>query len=94
VTGQILGGDLVWYRHDGWRTGRNTWAPGGARVVRRHWDAVESFSGGDGVIYARRRNGDLMWFRHDGWHDGSDDWAPGSGQRVGNGWAFRQVFVS
>lgn len=94
VTGQIVGGDLVWYRHDGWRTGRNTWAPGGARVVRRHWDAVESFSGGDGVIYARRRNGDLMWFRHDGWHDGSNAWAPGSGQRVGNGWAFKQVFVS
>ena len=60
----------------------------------RHNKLAASFSGGDGVIYARQENGDLNWFRHDGWHDGSYTWAAGSGRRVGSGWAFKQVFVS
>jgi extracellular elastinolytic metalloproteinase len=86
------GGQLMWYRHDGWRDGSNRWATNSSKVVMDRWGYQHTFAGKDGVIYAVTATGDLHWYRHDGWHDGSNDWATGSGTRVGHGWTFRDVF--
>jgi hypothetical protein len=89
-----MGGYLLWYRHDGWRDGSNTWAANsGARVVRR-WEGFSTiFADGKGFIYGIQENGNLLWYRHDGRNDGSSTWAAYSGKQVGNGWNyFSHVF--
>ena len=83
-TGRRIGGNLAWYRHDGWRTGGAEWTSPVA--AGKKWDKFKQvFYGGDGVIYAIQDNGDLLWYRHEGRDDGADRWAPGSGTKVGNG---------
>jgi len=93
-TGRRSGGDLMWYRHDGWRDGGSSWAAGDAgKKVGTGWGNFKHvFAGRDGVIYAVQENGDLLWYRHDGRGDGSFKWATGSGNKVGNGWNFLHVF--
>ena len=88
----IQGGQLIWYRHDGWRDGSYRWASKGSKVVHDSWLYPHTFAGKDGVIYAVTSTGELHWFRHDGWHDGSKDWAAASGTQVGHGWSFKNVF--
>jgi hypothetical protein len=44
-------------------------------------------------IYAIRQNGDMLFYKHAGTSDGSPNW-PIQAKQVGNGWNFRQVFVS
>jgi hypothetical protein len=93
-TGRQIGGNLRWYRHDGWRDGNVVWV--GPKTVGNRWGGLRKvFSGGDGVIYAINPNGDLLWYRHDGRSDGSFRWAQGSGAKVGTGWSgFTQVFAT
>ncbi len=91
-TNGIEGGQLIWYRHDGWRDGSYRWASKGSKVVHDGWLYPHTFAGKDGVIYAVTSTGELHWFRHDGWHDGSNDWAAASGTQVGHGWSFKNVF--
>ena len=88
----IEGGQLIWYRHDGWRDGSYRWASKGSKVVHDRWLYPHTFAGKDGVIYAVTLTGELHWFRHDGWHDGSNNWAAASGTQVGHGWSFKNVF--
>ena len=93
ATGRRTGRHLLWYRHDGWQDGSNTWAANSSATVGRYWEHFsEVFSGDRGFIFAIQKNGDLLWYQHDGRHDGSFTWAEGSGKKVGNGWNFSYVF--
>ena len=101
-TGRRIGGNLAWYRHDGWRTGGAEWTSPVA--AGKKWDKFKQvFYGGDGVIYAiedttidmttgQRTGGHLLWYRHDGQADGSSEWAEGSGKAVGKRWNYHEVF--
>ena len=44
-------------------------------------------------IYAIRQNGDMLFYKHAGTSDGSPNW-PIQAKQIGNGWNFRQIFVS
>ena len=97
---------LLWYRHTGFATGQDTWAPH-LPVAPGHldgqigegWNFKHVFSGGNGVIYAVTQDNRLLWYRHTGFADGRDSWAPHlpvpaghlAGQ-IGEGWDFNQVF--
>jgi hypothetical protein len=89
-----MGGYLLWYRHDGWRDGSNTWAANSGARVGRRWEGFSTiFADGKGFIYGIQENGNLLWYRHDGRNDGSSTWAAYSGKQVGNGWNyFSHVF--
>jgi hypothetical protein len=101
ITGQRLGGNLAWYRHDDWKDGGPTWS--GPQTAGRRWNQFKQvFYGGGGVIYAvqdtvidmttgQRTGGRLLWYRHEGRDDGSDQWSAGSGRAVGVGWNFSEV---
>ncbi len=90
TTPRASGGNLMWYRHRGWRDGSSDWE--GPRKVGTGWGAFKKvFSGGDGVIYVIQDNGDLMWYRHTGSEDGSFRWE--GPKKVGSGWGgFEKVF--
>lgn len=90
-------GNLVWYNHVGHRSGNQDWAnSGNGVVVGNGWGDYDSiFQGGDGVIYALKRNGELYWYRHNGWKAGNQDWANGGkGVVVGNGWNSYESLLS
>lgn len=95
VTGQILGGDLLWYRHDGYVDGTFDWSAAAGKKVGNKWHKFPTvFAGGDGVIYAIADGGDLFWYRHDGHHDGTFRWAHSAGKKVDTGWdGFSTVFA-
>jgi hypothetical protein len=93
TTGRRTGGDLLWYRHDGYADGRAAWAAQSGKTVGKSWHFKQVFSAGDGIIYAVQDNGDLLWYRHDGRADGSPAFAAGSGTKVGSGWSFKQVLA-
>jgi Tachylectin len=38
-------GDLLWYRHDGWRDGSFTWAAGSGKRVGTRWSSQQVFAG-------------------------------------------------
>ncbi|MFF0214390.1 tachylectin-related carbohydrate-binding protein [Streptomyces vinaceus] len=89
IYGITPGGDLQWYRHDGWTDGSARWTAGaGGNFVGTGWNIYRTvFSGGGGVIYGITYGGDLQWYRHDGWSDGSNRWTAGDGgKNVGGGW--------
>src|SRR4029077_16719878 len=86
------GGDLLWYRHDGWRDGDKTRWTSKRDPVDTEWVFDHVFSGGDGVIYGIKSNGDLLWRRHDGWVDGAKRWTNPVDEKVGWGWNFKEVF--
>ncbi|MDR4504926.1 MAG: tachylectin-related carbohydrate-binding protein [Candidatus Scalindua sp.] len=90
-TGQRSGGDLLWYRHDGWQNGSQNWT-GPHRVGKGWGDFRQAFYAGEGVIYAIRDNGDILWYKHEGHSDGAFTWAQDSGKQVGHGWDFKHVF--
>jgi hypothetical protein len=92
VTGRPRGGNLLWYRHDGWRDGKDEWTTRPDSPVARNWAYLHVFSGGDGVIFGIRDNGDLVWHRHDGWRDGSHRWTEPVDPTIGTGWNYPQVF--
>jgi hypothetical protein len=82
-------GDLYWYRHTGYSDGKDSWANGGQAVrIGNGWNAVASaFSGGDGVIYAMKRDGDLYWYNHTGFANGNPTWASApTGNVIGRHW--------
>ncbi|MFZ0546652.1 MAG: tachylectin-related carbohydrate-binding protein [Candidatus Promineifilaceae bacterium] len=91
--GEVIGGHLLWFRHDGWRDGSPTLVEGPKRVGNG-WNVMASvFAGENGVVYGIKDDGDLLWYRHDGRNDGTFVWAEGSGNKVGNGWQnFSSVF--
>jgi hypothetical protein len=83
-------GDLFWYRHDGHANGTFVWANGGtgAKVGNGWTVAADTFSGGDGIIYAMKRDGNLYWYNNTGFATGAGTWTPpGTGQLIGTGWA-------
>ncbi len=82
-------GDLYWYHHDGRFDGSFTWSNGATGVkIGNGWnDAASAFSGGDGLIYALKRDGNLYWYNHTGYATGAATWTPpGTGNRIGTGW--------
>ena len=95
IYGITTGGDLHWYRHDGWQDGRAKWTGDGIRVGNGGWESYKSvFATSNGIIYGITNGGDLHWYRHDGWQDGRAKWT-GDGIKVGNGWhSYRSVFAS
>ena len=83
------GGDLQWYRHNGFTDGTNRWTAGaGGATVSSGWDIYSTvLAAGDGVIYGIKPNGDLQWYRHDGFTDGTNRWTAGAGGlNVSGGW--------
>jgi len=82
-------GDLYWYRHEGHTNGTFVWAKGAAATkIGNGWnEAASAFSGGNGVIYALKRDGNLYWYNHTGIATGAGTWTPpGTGNRIGTGW--------
>lgn len=82
-------GQLLWYRHDGHRTGGGlaTWAGHSGKVVGVGWgDMRHILSAGDGLLYAIDLHGQLLWFRHQGFRHGGglETWDPV--KVVGTGW--------
>ncbi|MFC9262246.1 tachylectin-related carbohydrate-binding protein [Streptomyces hydrogenans] len=97
IYGITPGGDLQWYRHDGWTDGSNRWTAGaGGKNVGGGWNIYSTvLSAGGGVIYGITPGGDLHWYRHDGWTDGSNRWTAGAGgKNVGGGWSFYSTVLS
>ncbi|MEV6205164.1 tachylectin-related carbohydrate-binding protein [Streptomyces sp. NPDC051771] len=95
IYGITPGGDLQWYRHDGWTDGSNRWTAGdGGKNVGGGWSFYSTvLSAGRGVIYGITPDGDLHWYRHDGWTDGSNRWTGGASWKVGSGWdEYKTVF--
>jgi hypothetical protein len=105
-TGQHLGGDLLWHRHEGREDGSNRWAPGSGATVGNNWAEFPLvFGTDDGLIYAvnnreldpvtgQQKGGDLLWYRHLGRLDGKFSWDPRSTTSVGNDWhQFRFAFA-
>jgi hypothetical protein len=96
--GRAPGGDLYWFRHDGWYTGTPAFV-GSAKFplhqpwqrIGNGWDAYRlllSQSPGEfpGIIYGITADGVLRWYRHDGWADGTPRWTAGNGGwKVGAG---------
>ncbi len=91
-------GDLMWFKHNGWQTGANSWANNGNGIkVGNTWQNFKFvFATSQGVIYAVQSNGDLLWFKHNGWQTGSSSWAnSGGGLKVGKSWQnFKAVFAT
>jgi hypothetical protein len=90
------GGELRWYRHDGWFTGADVWTAGdGGKQVGTGWNRFEQvLPAMDGVIYGITGEGELHWHRHTGWTDGTDSWHQQSGASVGSGWKiFKTAFA-
>jgi hypothetical protein len=87
-----VGGDLLWYRHEGRGDGSFKWTDNNGRKVGTGWNVRVAFSGGDGVIYAITDSGDLLWYRHEGRGDGSFKWTDNNGRKVGTEWLVQQVF--
>lgn len=103
-------GDLMWYRHVGFNTGRNQWANGGeGKRVGRGWQffkfvfaiqanvpTLPNSARSVGIIYGVRPEGDLLWYEHEGWLNGDNDWEDrGRIRSVGPGWSgFTSVFAA
>jgi hypothetical protein len=81
-------GDLYWYRHEGYTDGTFKWSNGASGIkVGSGWsEVVSAFSGGDGVIYALKRDGSLYWYNHSGYMTGAVTWSTGTGNKIGTGW--------
>lgn len=81
-------GDLFWYHHLGATDGKFSWTNNAQPTkVGNGWNEVaDAFSGGDGVIYALKRDGNLYWYDHSGFRTGAATWTPGTGNRIGTGW--------
>lgn len=86
------GGDLLWFRHEGWTDGTFRWESVKGQNVGTDWNVKHVFSGGDGIIYAVNNNNELIWNRHEGWTDGTFRWASSFGEKVGTGWDVQHVF--
>jgi M6 family metalloprotease-like protein len=100
-------GSLVWYRHLARPTGQGSWANCGTQRVLATgsgpgsgWSAFRQVvGGGEGVLYAIKRDGSLVWYRHLARSIGQSSWANSGTQRVlvtgsgpGSAWsAFKQV---
>jgi len=87
-------GDLLWYKHLGYKDGSATWDPKSGTKVGSGWTNFHAaFSGGNGVIYLIANNGDLYWYKHAGFATGTNQWYGGGTNKVGVGWnSSRQVF--
>jgi hypothetical protein len=81
-------GDLFWYHHLGDADGKFSWANNAQPTkVGDGWgDVASAFAGGDGVIYALKRDGNLYWYNHTGFQTGAASWASGTGNRIGTSW--------
>ena len=82
-------GNLFWFRHSGAADGTFSWANNATAVkVGNGWnDVASAFAGGDGLIYALKRDGNLYWYRHAGFLTGAVRWdGLPAGNRVGTGW--------
>lgn len=77
-------GELVWYRHTGFKDGTKAWAtPTLVHSGFGQFDAVEASS--DGVLYCRKHEYDeLYWYKHLGYQTGANSWA--DFKHVGTGW--------
>jgi Tachylectin len=67
-------GDLYWNRHDGFRSGEDTWTRNSARVGNGWHTATSIVAAEDGVVYARQADGRLDWFKHTGQRSGTYNW--------------------
>ncbi|MEZ4888641.1 MAG: tachylectin-related carbohydrate-binding protein [Chitinophagales bacterium] len=87
-------GDLFWYKHLGYKTGKASWHPKSGTKIGNGWNVFKAiFSGGNGVFYGIKENGDLAWYRHTGLDNGASTWLGGFNNKIGNGWlSARQVF--
>jgi hypothetical protein len=87
-------GDLLWYKHLGYKDGSNRWDKNSGAKVGSGWNNFyAAFSGGNGVIYLIEKNGDLLWYKHAGYATGDNKWYGGSTNKIGNGWTTaKQVF--
>lgn len=82
-------GELLYYRHIDWQTGKGEWSNrGSGRIIGRGWGNYRSIlGGGEGIIYAIKKNGELAWYRHNGWKSGREDWEnDGKEMLIGKGW--------
>ena len=86
-------GNLLWYKHTGYRNGANTWESANGRQVGTGWgDFTHVFGGRDGIIYAIDTNGNLLWYKHTGYQNGANSWQSDHGIQVGTSWrGFLQV---
>jgi len=86
------GGDLLWYRHNGFNNGSEDWDISTPMGVG--WNQFSKrFSGNDGIVYAIQPDGALLWYRYKNYRNGwpTDTWE--GPNVVGSGWSqFNQVF--
>ena len=85
-------GDMLFYRHRGYRDGTPDW-PIQAEKIGNGWDFRQVLGGPVGSVYAVRQDGDMLFYRHAGYRDGTPNW-PIQARRIGNGWDFRQLLAS
>lgn len=80
-------GDLLWYKHLGYKDGSFTWDKKSGTKVGSGWtNFYAAFSGGNGVIYVIAKNGDLYWYKHAGYNTGTNLWYGGTTNKIGTGW--------
>jgi hypothetical protein len=84
----VPGGDLYWYKHDGWQTGDSRWQ--GRKQVGNSWQIYNTvFASSDGIVYGIDGSGDLYWYKHDGWQTGDSRWQ--GRKQVGNSWQIYNI---
>ncbi len=95
-------GDLLWFSHQGFPNGSNTWAyhmtgkaVSGAWLPNRQ--IFKGNPGGvdkeEGIIYRVDINGDMFWYKHTGHRTGSAKWVRNDGKLVGRGFKGKHVFA-
>jgi hypothetical protein len=91
IYGIAENGDLYWYHHRGFKTGKADWSSRGQGVkVGSGWHEGRfvfkgSPRGDDGIIYRVDGFNNLVWYRHVG-HRGDALQAWKGGTKVGEGW--------
>jgi hypothetical protein len=82
-------GDLLWYKHNGYADGSQTWT--GPKSVGAQWNNFKDvFSNGGGDIYAVTADGSLVYYHEIGYATGERSFLPA--KTLATGWEnFRQI---
>jgi len=90
----VVNGDLVWFRHDGWRDGSARWEGDQGKTVGWGWsfDMVPFSLRNSHYVYVVMPDGRLLWNNHVGAEDGTFRWPLKTHKQVGTGWNVKHAF--
>lgn len=70
-------GDLLWYKHDGWKAGKkDEWDRRSGILVGEKWDIYDRiFATNNGLVYAITKKNELYLYKYSGWMEGDRNWS-------------------